>query len=142
MSGILPVISVSDVPETIADKYTAVGTIGDVSTKEISNGYVAVSVSLEGTDKGGTERKIYARFNVRPEWFQAGFEKSEEYAGYSDNEKTSYQINMKKKTRSLFAGAGLDTLDFSALEGSSVGFTVGPESRDKSRQEVKGFFKA
>jgi hypothetical protein len=141
MSGLLNVISIQDVPETIADKYIATGTIGEVTTKEIARGYVAVSVPLEGVDKSGTDRKITARFNVRPEWFQAGFEKSEEYANYTDNEKTAYAINMKKLVRSLFAGAGLDSMDFDALEGLTVGFTVSPQSKDKSRNEVRSFFK-
>lgn len=140
MSVSLPTVSITDVPETIADKYSAVGNIGEVETREIANGYVAVSIPLEGLDKAGTERKITARFNVRPEWFQPDFEKTDEFESYSDNEKTSYQINMKRYVRGVFAAAGLETIDFSVLEGQQVGFTVGPQSKDKSRQEVKGFF--
>lgn len=139
-TGILPTISISDVPESVAEKYTATGQVGEVSLKEIANGYVSVSIPLEGVDKAGTERKITARFNVRPEWFTPGFEKSEEFESYSDNEKTSYQINMKRLARGVFAAAGLTELDFTLLEGNAVGFSVGPQSKDKSRAEVKGFF--
>lgn len=140
MSGILPTVNISDVPESIADKYSAVGTIGEVTLKEIANGYVAVSIPLEGVDKNGTDRKITARFNVRPEWFQPNFDKSEEFEGYTDAEKTAYQINMKRLARGVFSGAGIDTMDFGLLEGNTVGFSVGPQSKDKSRPEVKTFF--
>ena len=140
MAGILPAVSIQDVPEDVAPKYTAVGTVGTVTTREIKEGYVQVSIPLEGTASDGSEKRITARFNVRPEWFDAGFEKSEDYAGYADNQRFSYQINMKKLARGVFAAAGLTTMDFDTLEGATVGFTVGPQSKDKSRQEVKGFY--
>ena len=74
MAGILPTVSITDVPENKADKVSAVGTIGEVTTKEVANGYVSVSIPITYTDaKTGDERTFTARYNVKPEWFDAGF---------------------------------------------------------------------
>lgn len=138
MSGLLNTVKISDVPENKADKLKAVGTIQEVETKEASNGYVSVAVVLDFQDeKSGNDRTFRARFNVKPEWFEAGFDVN---ALDDDKEKISYQINMGRLTRGLFKAAGLEDIDFDTLQGERVGFTAGPRKDDPSRLEIKGFF--
>lgn len=137
MSGLLPKIKISDVPENKADKLKAVGTISEVETKEATNGYVSVSIAIDFEDeKTGAERIFRARFNVKPEWMEAGFTTD----GLEDNERISYQINLQKLTRGVFKAAGLEDIDFDALVGERVGFTAGPRKDDPSRLEIKGFY--
>lgn len=137
MSGLLNKVKISDVPENKADKLKGVGTISEVETKEASNGYVSVAVALDFADeKSGDERTFRARFNVKPEWFEAGFD----VTALEDNEKISYQINMQKLTRGLFKAAGLEDIDFDTLQGERVGFTAGPRKDDPSRLEIKSFY--
>lgn len=138
MSGILSSISISDVPEQKADKIQAVGTVGTVTTKEVANGYVSVSVPLNYTDASGNDRTFTARYNVKPGWFEAGFAST--LGDLDDREKIAYQINMVRNTRGLFKAAGLDTLDFDTLEGSTVGFTAMPQRNDPSRLEIRSFY--
>jgi hypothetical protein len=138
MSGILPVVSISDVPENKVEKVSAVGVIGEVSTKEVKNGYVSVSVPITYSSADGSDRTFTARYNVKPEWFDAGFAST--MSDLSDSEKISYQINMVRNTRGLFKAAGLDSMDFATLEGSTIGFTAGPQKNDPSRLELKGFY--
>lgn len=137
MSGLLSKVKISDVPENKADKLKGVGTISEVETKEASNGYVSVLVVIDFQDeKSGEDRTFRARFNVKPEWFEAGFD----VTGLQDNERISYQINMQKLTRGLFKAAGLEDIDFDSLQGERVGFTAGPRKDDPSRLEIKGFY--
>lgn len=137
MSGLLNKVKISDVPENKADKLKGVGTISEVETKEASNGYVGVKIVISFEDeKTGAERDFPARFNVKPDWFEAGFDVSQ----LEDNEKISYQINMQKLTRGVFKAAGLEDIDFDALVGERVGFTAGPRKDDPSRLEIKGFY--
>lgn len=139
MSGLLNVIQISDVPEQTVDKIKAVGTVGQVSQKEVANGYVQVSVPLTFNDeKSGDERTFTARFNIKPSWTEAGFD----LADLDDREKISYQINLQKLARNLFKNAGLDSMDYDAIVGERVGFTAGPQKNDPSRLEIKGFFQA
>ena len=135
--GLLSSVKVSDVPENKADKIRAIAVVGEVLQKEVANGYVAIDVPLEFTDeKSGDSRTFHARFNVRPEWFDADFS----VADLDDKEKISYQINMQRNTRGLFKAAGLDDIDFDALQGETVGFSAGPQKNDPSRLEIKGFY--
>ncbi len=137
MSGFLNTIKISDVPEQKADKLQAVGTIQDVETNEAKNGYVSVKVNIGFEDGStGADRTFVARFNVKPEWFEAGFNATE----LDDKEKISYQINMGKLTRGLFKAAGLEDIDFDTLQGERVGFTAGPRRDDPSRLEIKSFY--
>lgn len=137
MSGLLNKVKISDVPENKADKLKGVGTISEVETKEASNGYVGVKIVISFEDeKTGAERDFPARFNVKPDWFEAGFDASQ----LEDNEKISYQINMQKLTRGVFKAAGLEDIDFDSLVGERVGFTAGPRKDDPSRLEIKGFY--
>jgi hypothetical protein len=137
MSGLLPSVKISDVPEIKADKISAVGVIGDVELKEAKNDYISVTVPLSFTNQQtGDESEFKARFNVKAEWFDAGFDAK----ALEDNEKISYQINMSKLTRGLFKAAGLEDIDFDALTGERVGFTAGPRKDDPSRLEIKGFY--
>ena len=138
MSGILPTVSISDVPENKADKVSAVGVIGEVGQKEVANGYVSISIPITYSDAQGNDRTFTARYNVKPEWFDSSFAST--LPELDDKEKISYQINMVRNTRGVFKAAGLDTLDFSTLEGSTVGFTAGPQKNDPSRLELKGFY--
>lgn len=140
MSGILAAVSITDVPENKADKLSTVGTVGAVVTKEVANGYVSVQVPITySAADGGDDRTFTARWNVRPEWFDADYAKSV-VPTLDDREKISYQINMVRNTRGLFKAAGLDTMDFDALEGAVVGFSAGPQKNDPSRLEVKSFY--
>jgi hypothetical protein len=135
--GILSTVKISDVPENKADKLKAVAVVGEVEQKEVANGYVSVAIPLTFTDeKSGDERTFTARYNVRPEWFEAGFDVST----LDDKEKISYQINMQRNTRGLFKAAGLDSIDFEAVVGETVGFTAGPRKDDPSRLELKAFY--
>ena len=135
--GLLSSVKVSDVPENKADKIRTTATVGEVIQKEVANGYVSIDVPLTFTDeKSGDERTFHGRFNVRPEWFDADFS----VADLDDKEKISYQINMQRNTRGLFKAAGLDDIDFDALQGETVGFSAGPRKDDPSRLELKGFY--
>jgi len=137
MSGLLPSVKITDVPENKVDKLKAVAVIGEVETKEVANGYVGVAIPLTFSDeKSGDERTFTARFNVKPEWFEAGFDVSE----LDDKEKISYQINMQRNVRGLFKSVGLEDIDFTSLQGERVGFTAGPRRDDPSRLELKAFF--
>ena len=137
MSSLLNKIKISDVPENKAEKLQAVGTVEEVETKEASNGYVAVKVVIAFQDeKSGDDRNFVARFNVKPEWFEAGFDVSQ----LDDREKISYKINLQKLTRGVFKAAGLEDIDFDALQGERIGFTAGPRKDDPSRLEIKSFF--
>lgn len=137
MSGLLAKVKISDVPENKADKLQAVGTVEEVETKEASNGYVGVKIVIAFQDeKTGNDRTFPARFNVKPDWFEAGFDVSQ----LEDNEKISYQINMSKLTRGVFKAAGLEDIDFDSLVGERVGFTAGPRKDDPSRLEIKSFY--
>lgn len=137
MSGLLTKIKIQDVPENKADKLQAVGTVEEVETKEASNGYVGVKIVIAFQDeKTGNDRTFAARFNVKPDWFEAGFDVSQ----LEDNEKISYQINMQKLTRGVFKAAGLEDIDFESLVGERVGFTAGPRKDDPSRLEIKSFY--
>ena len=137
MSGLLSTVKISDVPENKVDKIRAVAVVGEVEEREVANGYVAISIPLEFTDeKSGDSRTFVARFNVKPEWFDAGFSVSD----LDDKEKISYQINMQRNVRGVFKAAGLEEIDFSALQGERVGFSAGPRKDDQSRLELKGFF--
>lgn len=138
MSGILPVISINDVPENKVEKVSAVGTVGSVSTREVKNGYVAVAVPITYSAADGSDRTFTARYNVKPEWFDAAFAKT--LPELSNSEQISYQINLVRNTRGLFKAAGLESLDFDTLEGSTVGFTAGPRKDDPSQLELKGFY--
>jgi len=138
MSGILPVISISDVPENKVEKVSAVGVIGEVTTREVKNGYVAVAVPITYSAADGSDRTFTARYNVKPEWFDPAFAKT--LSELSNSEQISYQINLVRNTRGLFKAAGLDSMDFATLEGSTVGFTAGPQKNDPSRLELKGFY--
>ena len=142
--GLLTTIKLDAVPETKADKFTGKATVGEIKQKEIANGYVQVVIPFIYELDNGTERTFTARANVKPEWFSGdyappvGFEKgTAEY-----NEAIAYSMNMSRIIRKLFKSAGLDTIDFDAIEGSVVGITIGPESdkRDPSRQELKNLF--
>lgn len=137
MSGLLSKVKIGDVPENKADKLKAIGTIEEVETAEAKNGYVSVKIVIAFQDeKTGNDRTFPARFNVKPEWFEAGFD----VTALEDNEKISYQINMSKLTRGLFKAAGLEDIDFDSLQGERVGFTAGPRKDDPSRLEIKGFY--
>lgn len=138
MSGILQTISISDVPENKVEKVSAVATVGEVTTKEVANGYVSVSVPLSYSAADGSDRTFTARYNVKPEWFTPDFAST--LGDLDDREKISYQINLVRNTRGLFKAAGLDSIDFATLEGSTVGFTAGPQKNDPSRLELKGFY--
>lgn len=139
MSGILAAVSITDVPENKADKLSTVGTIGTVVTKEVANGYVSVQVPISYSAADGEDRTFTARWNVKPEWFDAAYAK-DVVPTLDDREKISYQINMVRNTRGLFKAAGLDTMDFETLEGSQVGFSAGPQKNDPSRLEIKSFY--
>jgi hypothetical protein len=137
MSGLLSTLKVVDVPENKVDKLRAIAVVGEVEEKEVANGYVAISIPLTFNDeKSGDERTFTARFNVKPEWFEAGFDSS----SLEDKEKISFQINMSRNVRGLFKSAGLESIDFDALQGERVGFSAGPRKDDPSRLELKGFF--
>lgn len=137
MSGLLNKVKITDIPENKADKLKGVGTISEVETKDASNGYVSVKIVISFEDeKTGAERDFPARFNVKPEWFDADFSLD----GAADNERISYQINYQKLTRGVFKAAGLEDIDFDSLVGERVGFTAGPRKDDGSRLEIKGFF--
>jgi hypothetical protein len=137
MSGLLSVVAISDVPENKVDKLKATATVGEVQQKEVANGYIGISVPLTFQDeKSGDERTFTARFNVKPEWFEAGFDA----ASLEDKERISYQINMQRNVRGLFKSAGLDSIDFDAITGETVGFTAGPRKDDPSRLELKSFY--
>jgi hypothetical protein len=133
----LPSLKISDVPENKADKLKGIATIGEVELKEVANGYTSVSVELGFQDeKTGDERTFKARWNVKSDWFESGFD----VTALDDREKISYQINMSKLTRGLFKSAGLEAIDFDTLAGERVGFTAGPRKDDPSRLEIKGFY--
>lgn len=138
MSGILPVISINDVPEQKVEKVSAVGVIGEVTTREVKNGYVAVAVPITYSAADGSDRTFTARYNVKPEWFDPAFAST--LHELSTSEQVSYQINLVRNTRGLFKAAGLNSMDFATLEGSTVGFTAGPQKNDPSRLELKGFY--
>lgn len=137
MSGLLSVVQISDVPENKVDKLKATATVGTVEQKEVANGYVGIAIPLTFEDeKSGDERTFTARFNVKPEWFEAGFD----VTSLDDKEKISYQINMQRNVRGLFKAAGLESIDFDAITGERVGFTAGPRKDDPSRLELKSFY--
>lgn len=145
MSSLLGSVKISDVPEVVADKLNVpVATVGEVVQKEASNGYVSIAVPLDYEDGQGNERTFTARFNVKPEWFNASYQvpKGAEKGTPEYAEAISYQINMQRNTRGLFAAAGIDDIDFDQVEGAVVGFTAGPNSKDKSRLELKSFYKS
>jgi hypothetical protein len=135
--GLLSAVAISDVPENKANKLKATAVVGQVEQKEVANDYISVAVPLEFTDEvSGDARSFTARWNVKADWFEAGFDVS----ALEDKEKISYQINMQKLTRGLFKSAGLDSIDFDSIVGETVGFTAGPRKDDPSRLEVKGFY--
>jgi hypothetical protein len=145
MSTLLGSVKISDVPEVVAPKLNVpVATVGEVVQKEASNGYIAIRVPLEYEDAQGNERTFTAKFNVRPEWFDSAYKVpvGAEQGTPEYKEAISYQINMQRYTRGLFKAAGLDDIDFDQVEGSVIGFTAGPNSKDKSQLEVKSFYKA
>jgi hypothetical protein len=139
-------LKVTDVPENVAQKLNVpVATVGEVTLNEVKGGYTQISVPLLFEDAQGAERKFTARFNVREEWFDSSYRApkvTEEDKGTPEYaEAKSYEINMQRNVRGLFAAAGLDEIDFDQIEGSTVGFTAGPNSKDKSRLDLKSFYK-
>jgi len=137
MSSLLSKVAISDVPENKVDKLRVTAVIGEIEEKEVANGYVSISIPLTFTDeKSGDERVFTARYNVKPEWFEAGFAVDQ----LDDKEKISYQINMQRNTRGLFKALGQDEIDFSNATGESVGVSAGPRKDDPSRLELKGFY--
>jgi|SRR5581483_501378 len=139
-SSLLPKLSVSDVPAKEAKTVKAVGVIGEVQQRAISNGYVRVEVPLDYVDpETGKDSKFTARFNVRPEWFEPTFK--DRLSTLTDSEQVQYNINMQGLTRGLFTSAGLSEMDFGLLQGQRVGFKTKLRKDDPSFTDISFFFK-
>lgn len=136
MNTILGNLNIEDVPAPVVEAHNSIGTIGKVEVKPTKSGnYLRVSVPL----KYDGNRQYTARFNVRQEWFQQGFDRST----LKDNEKLQYDINFSRLTRGLFKGAGLTgALDFDRLEGLQVGFKTRVASKADSdpSEEIASFY--
>ena len=167
MTGLLPKIKVSDVPENRAKRVKGLAIVGKVETREVSNGYLQVAVPLlfseeateevlaslvpaavDAVENGNFEqftrdnnlRILTARWNVRPEWFDGGYTDLIRSGQVSDNERIQYNINMSGLTRGLSKSAGLDEVDFEALTGRVVGFTTRNRKDNPSRLDIGGFY--
>jgi len=146
--ALLSTVKISDVPETKAESFKGIGTIGSVSEKEVANGKVQVNIPLEYTRENGSDATFTVRVFLDPAWFESDYKPliaSEQEPGSPEyKEAFAYQLNMSKVVRKLFKELELDEVDFDQLEGKLIGFSIGPESdkRDPSRQELKSIYKA
>jgi len=143
MTTVFGNLTIEDAPGREVQPIKAVGRIGTVSTREISNGYLQVTVPIE-YEKNGETRHFTARWNVRPEWFTREFTERVKSGGLTGTEKTQYDINFAGLTRSIFRATGLTgAFDFARLEGREVGFkTKVRKDRDMGdmREDIGGFF--
>lgn len=137
MSGLLT-LAIEDVPAQEAPEVNAVGVVKTVETREVSNGYTQVAVTLTYPAENGRDLNYTARWNVRAEWFTPDFK--DQVATLDRNQGIQYSINMQKLTRGIFKAAGLAAIDFAALEGSRVGFKTRRRKDDASRTDINGFF--
>lgn len=96
--------------------------------------------TLEGVLSSLGLRTFTARWNVRPEWFDAGYTDLIRSGQVSENEHIQYNINMSGLTRGLAKSAGLDEVDFEAVTGKVVGFTTKNRKDDPSRLDIAGFY--
>lgn len=146
--SLLSSVKISDVPETKAESFKGIGTIGEVKETEVANGKIQVAIPLQYERENGSEATFTVRVFLDPAWFDPSYKPfvaSEQEKGSDEyREAFAYQLNMSKIVRKLFKILSLDEINFDQLEGKQVGFSIGPESdkRDPSRQELKSLYEA
>lgn len=140
-------LRIEDVPKQEARPFDALGVIGAVETKEVSNGYtqVVVPLSYRLSANDATDRTFYARFNIKPHWLTAEFTQQvvTSPTTIDPKELIQYNINIKGLLRGLFTGAGIEegAMDFRSLTGRLVGFRTKTQKNNPDRLEVARFFR-
>lgn len=144
LNSLMSTLRVEDIPAQEARPFKAVGIIGEIEQKDVSNGKVMITVPftyrLRETDTA--DRTFYARIFVRPEWFTPEFAQAASNGGVDEKEVTSFNINVKGLLRGLFRAAGVTegTLDLTTLTGRLAGFATKPQSNEPDRLQVSYFF--
>lgn len=168
--SLLPNIKLDDIPVESATPLNGLAIAGKLSTREISNGYVQVTLPLyyvpgNGGENGVAEtdyhtlsttaesvsdadsakaaglRTFQARWNLKSEWFTPEFTQAVRAGTVDGTEKTMYQINVAGITRGLFRAAGLASLDFDSFpEGSVIGFKAAPGKKEPDRNQIRLFY--
>lgn len=142
-STVLPRIAISDVPANKAKDFKGLGIVTKIEHREVANGFTQVTVVLEYNREDGSTGTFYARWNVRPEWFNSEYTSRVKSGDVQGAEKTQYDINMSGLTRGVCAAAGLEEIDIDpdgALIGKQVGFKTKNRKDDPSRLDISYFF--
>lgn len=137
-------IKIEDVESKEARAFKAVGQIGQVEAREVSNGYTQVSVPLTYrlSPQDTTNRNFVARFNFKEEWLTPEYTRKIKAGTVTGTEAIQYTINVRGLLRGLFTGAGISEgdFDYSRLSGKIVGFRTKPRKDDPSRLDIGAFF--
>lgn len=136
-------INLSDMPVDLATPLNGYAILGEVSTKEINNGYLQVNVPVyyvpsENDNKNGVEkdsvqdllrqevgsyeeakaaglRGFTGRFLLREEWFEQSFINQLKDLSDGDSAKISYKMNVQNVFRPLLIALGINSTDLDAV---------------------------
>lgn len=124
-------------PGTQQDQKNGVDTSVDAADLAV----IAESVNDNDTAKAAGLKAFYARWNVKPEWFEADFLKALRDNEVEPKEKMSYNMNVAGVTRQLFKALGAAEVDFDAVPvGTLIGFKASASKKDPEKLQIRAFF--
>lgn len=113
----------------------------DTSVEASDLAVIAESVNDNETAKAAGLKAFYARWNVKPEWFEAEFLVALRQNEVDPKEKMSYNMNVAGVTRQLFKALGSSEVDFDAVpSGTLIGFKASASKKDPEKLQVRAFF--
>lgn len=142
----LPTLAMQAVQVDPADPIRANATIGPVDSHVTQSGYLHIVIPLlynseepDSTDEAAVPSVFTARINVKSEWFDADYVRTLKETDLN-GEYVQYKINFAGIVRSLFKALGLDTIDFSQIEGRRVRFVAKGSKKEPDRLQISGFY--